>query len=1040
MRFKMLGGPIEIEHASRSLPAGSVKEQYVMAILLMDAGRTVALSSIAERLWGDKVPNNAKGNIQSYVSRLRGRIGKAGGDGRRVIAGASGGYRLNVSADDIDAKKFELLFHRARAARKGDPSRARGLLQEAESLWRGDPIASMAGQWADTTRQQLAELKHAAALLRIELDLELGTPAEDLVSELTVLAGAAHTDEKVVSLLMSALATAGRTEDALAAFQTARSRLVERGLRPGQELHVSHQRILSGNPLPQTPAVARSPAKPPDILDRDLRHLAGRDVDLEELLARVADDLRSGSGPVLYALDGMPGIGKTALAVRAAHLLGPRCPDGWLQINLRTYRPQHRVGAREALKQLLHVTRAPAADIERADSVDGLATLWRHHTSRRRVLLVLDDVADAEQVEPLIPTSAGSIVLLTSRRSLSGLPGLRQHTMGTLSDTAVREMLATIVSRELPDLAGGLDQFTRHCGGLPLAVSVAAAFLNKHPTWTLTDLNHRLSVSRLGSGGDELSAQVHAAFSMSFVALPRQLQTLLCLVAAHPGPDIEPLAAAALAGLGPGVATLALENLKEHCLIEETGPNRYRLHDLLREYALAQTAGLLGPDDVEAALRRLLDAYVASVTAADRAIRPHRSATSGALGGVAHPGFPSPGDARAWLDAEQANLRAVNTLAHERGWHRQAVMVPMVLAEHLDRRGEWRSAVGILHRALDARAAEGPAEPGDTTTARLLTDLAAAHIRVDELDEALDYAERALDTWTRAGNRHGLADTWLQIGRLHKRARRPHQAITALKEAVALYAELGELERLATAEDHLSTQLFDLGHHSEAFALGWHVVETAREIGDPALVCDVLTNLGERYSVAGQPRQALVHFRQAAELLGASADPQNAAVLANNIGAAHAALGEYAIAKASYHKALELHEGLDDPGNQTDVMINLAEAHTNCGDHPAALEQLSKAFRLVAALRDPLRHSRIHRVTGDTHRNQGRLDDALASYRIAVEQADRAEAPMDQARALRAIGDVLRLRQDPEADRYTLQADLLEQRLNTPAAVPPPTA
>ncbi|MFD0636723.1 tetratricopeptide repeat protein [Catenulispora yoronensis] len=601
-------------------------------------------------------------------------------------------------------------------------------------------------------------------------------------------------------------------------------------------------------------------------------------------------------------------------------------------------------------------------------------------------------------------------------------------------------MLSVIVGRNLPDLAQSLEQFTRRCGGLPLAMEVAAAYLRTRPTWALADLNDRLVTAQKRSAADHLNSRTYAAFAVSLYALPEEQRTVLCLLAAHPGPDIGTDAVSALTGTDPATADLALEALLEYHLIEETRPHRYRLHDLMREYALTELALRQGPADTDAALSRLLSFYLATALSADRAIHPRRrpAAESPAVARTT-PTFDSPGRARAWLDTEWQNLDAMNLLAHQRGWHDRARLLPLVLAEFLDRRGDWTRAIGILQQAMESHANAGKGF-GDATAARLLTDLAAARIRTGELDLALSLAQRALNAWVECGDRYGQANAWVQIGRTHFHARQPALAIPAYEQAAALYDSLGDLGRRAVAEDHLSVQMFELGRHAEAFTLSHRALETARDIGDPALQCDVHTNLGEMYRRAGHVDKALWHLHQAEAFIDDLGDPQNTAVLHSNIGAVHSDLGEHEAAQASFHTALTLFQALGDHRNEIDTLISLAGTDINRGDHGAAFQHLHHASHLAASIHDPLRRARIHLTTGHAHRGRRQLPEALNSYHASVAEALTAEAPLDQAHALRAIGEVLDLREDPDAAAFAQRANTIYQQLRHPAAMPDETA
>ncbi|MFD0631662.1 BTAD domain-containing putative transcriptional regulator [Catenulispora yoronensis] len=552
MQYNVLG-PVGLVLEDRFEEAGTTKEQAVLAILLMERGRAVSARTLADRLWDEHPPEKFKATLQAYISRLRRRLREAGHQAE-VITSSRAGYRMDVPAGAVDVHRFDLLVSQAQARAGADPQSARKLFRQAETLWTGEPLAGLAGVWADTVRRVLTDKLRTAVLRRIELDLRSGGSADDAVAELTELSSG-RIDQRVTELLMTALDGAGRPGDALALYREVRERLrSETGTDPRPELRMLHQRLLNGTtsqrPLAAgaagaagaggaagTPGATGAPT-PVDTLDPDPPHVAGREEDLAALVDAVTADLRPGTRGALFAVDGLAGIGKTTLAVHAAHRLRSRCPDGSLQINLHTHDPHlPPVDPRQALTQLLEAVGTPWRQLGRADTLPALAALWRKRTSGRRYLIVLDDAQDTAQIEPLIPAAAGTIVLVTSRRRLTGPSGIRQRTLGPLPDAAATEILAHITDRTLAD-DDDLARFTRSCGGLALAITVAAGHLRSRPVWTVGDLVARLSTTSRALAEDPLTGPIHTAFAMSFQALSAPLRDLLRYIAAHPGPDI----------------------------------------------------------------------------------------------------------------------------------------------------------------------------------------------------------------------------------------------------------------------------------------------------------------------------------------------------------------------------------------------------------------------------------------------------------------------------------------------------------------------
>jgi DNA-binding SARP family transcriptional activator/tetratricopeptide (TPR) repeat protein len=1021
--FRVLG-PVELLERGQSLSAGSLKEQCVLAILLFEGGRAVSAQSLAERLWDDQLPDKARETLQVYISRLRRRLRSAGDSVGVIKSSPAGGYRLDVAAHEVDVRRFDDLLVQARAAAsQPHPERARELLVQAESLWSGEPLEGLSGQWAQATRQALQERRRGAMLARIDLDLRLGRPSDELISELIALAGSGRIDQKLTGLLMRALHGAGRQDEALAAFRQVRGRLRrELGVDPSAELEKLHRRILQGDPTLASAGPAESAVEGPApyTLDRDPAFLTGREEQSRGMLAAITADLRSASGIAVYALDGMAGIGKTALAVHAAHRLAEQCPDGAVQINLHAHDPhQPAVDARAALVQLLEVTGVRAGDVGRAGTVDALAALWRRRSSGRRMLILLDDVLDVEQVAPLLPVTAGNVVLLTSRRRLLGLHAARHHTVHPLADEATVRLLERISGWQYDGDHLALERFSRHCAGLPLAATVAAAYLRARPSWTLRDLVERLATSSHADGEDQLVGPVRAAFTMSYRALSPPHQALLRRVAAQPGHDFGLHAAAALADASPERTDLVLDTLIDHHLLDEVGRHRYRLHDLLRAFAIDQVRQEHDGAETTAAIDRMIEFYAATAARAERALRPYRRNADHALASSMRGdrGVDDPAAAQTWLDRESANLIAVATYALAQPGNLHATVLPCTLAQHLDRRGRWGEAVGLLRRALEI---ESDSDPAGALAAQLGTDLAEAYVRAEDLDHALECATAALKAWSARHDVRGQADALLELGRVHWLARRPAEAADALGRSAQAYQQVGDVRGQAVADYHRGIVVFESGRQHEALALTHDALRSASSLGIAALECDLLTNLGEMYRLTERHEQALEYFERAQRLADRQGDPHNIAVLANNIAAVHNERGDHAAALVSSGTALRLFRALGDRRNEIDTLLQMAEALRHTGDRRRAAIEISRAAELADLIHDPLRHSQIRLVEGHLHRDGGRHHEATQSYEMALAAAEAAGAPLDQAHAHQALGRTLADLDDASSARLHL--------------------
>ncbi|WP_194909175.1 AfsR/SARP family transcriptional regulator [Catenulispora rubra] len=1013
--------------------AGSPREQAVLAVLLMERRRAVPARTIADRLWDDDPPDGFRSTLSSYVSRLRRQL-RSADEAAGNIASGPAGYCLDVPTEQVDVHCFDHLVTQAQSRATTDPSVARRLFRQAEALWSGEPLAGLTGVWADTVRRILMDKRRTAILRRIELDLHADGTAAEAVVELTELAAANRTDQRVARLLMAALDRDGRNTEALAVFRDLRARLHDlAGTEPGPELRALHQRLLNGTapaqPAPVT-AVDRRVQSGIDTLDPAPAYLAGREADLSVLIEAVTADLRTGQRAATFAVEGLPGAGKTALALHAAHQLRSRCPDGALQINLHAHDPHLApLDPREALTQLLDAFGTPFRELARADTLPALAALWRRRTSGRRLLLVLDDVQGSGQIEPLIPATPGTIALITSRRRLTGPPGLRQHTLAPLPDDAAVAILAHITERDLPR-DDDLVRFTRVCAGLALAITLAAGHLRSRPVWTVGDLVTRFSMTSRALADDPLTGPIHTAFAMSYQALDGTLRDLLRYIAAHPGPDIGPAAAAAMSQAPPADTDVRLDALVDHRLLDHTGPHRYRLHDLLRQFILAQS----DEQQAEASrqgVERAVTFYRAATARADHAQNPRRRAldypaASAPVDGIA---LDTAEQARTWLDHEQLNLAAITTWASQHDRPAHTGLLPHVLVQHLDHRGRSHQALELIAQTLVAPTDTGPA--ADAVTARLLTDQAGLYFRTEELGPALESAQSALAIWNAGEDRYGQADSHVQVGRIHWHAGRLDQAVAAYREAATLYEELGDHSRVAATENLCAVATYMRGQHEQAIALSNHALDLARHENDLTVIADVLLDLGEMHRRLGRQTHALACFHEAHTLSATLGDPLVTAVVNNNIGAVYQHAGNHLQALASFDAALQLLRAIGDHHTEVDSLVFMAASYTHLADHDAAFEALRNAAVLADQTRDQLQQSQIRLAEGNAYWAIDDAGRAIDAYQGALDLAREAQAPMEQAEAHRALSEVLTATGDTtRAYEHHQSALAVDSRLN----------
>ena len=691
MRFRLLG-PLEIRAGEDDWRGiGAPKWRAVLAALLINAGQIVPADVLINEVWPDTPPAKAGNLISIYVLRLRRLLGDT--DSTLLVTRAPG-YLLRLRPGDTDAQVFEALVREGRRAyAAGDPERAAAQLAEALALWHGSPLADVPPTTlVETEAERLADLRLDAAELRIMAELACGSHAQ-VIPELRRLLADHSLRENLWLLLMRALDGAGRHAEALEAYGQARSVLAEElGVDPGAELRQCYAELLAKDDAltkdagdapgsisagtvtagsrPSAPAVEARVSRPvpaPAQLPADVADFTGR----EDQIKHLCDLLASGGteadpGAVRIALvAGSGGLGKTSLAVHAAHRVRGSFPDGQLYVDLLGATPQPLPPA-DVLARFLRDLGVDGRDIPVDD--DERAARYRTVLDGRRMLVVLDNARDAAQVRPLLPGTASCAVLLTTRSRMPDLASTRLVDLNVLDDDEALALFTKVVGDER---AAAEPEATAElllaCAGLPLAIRICAARLATRSGWTiqamanrLRDEHRRLDELRVGD------LAVRASFQVSFASLPAADQPdgvapadAFRMLGLWHGPSISSAAAAALFGTVEYLATDALETLVDAHLLESTSPDRYKFHDLLRVYSSERAVADLSGPDRDAAIGRLSAGTCAPPTQPPSAVAasPTTCRFSLADGGSPATQLHQAEEALAWYDSETRQRR-----------------------------------------------------------------------------------------------------------------------------------------------------------------------------------------------------------------------------------------------------------------------------------------------------------------------------------------------------------------------------------------------
>ncbi|GLZ01143.1 BTAD domain-containing putative transcriptional regulator [Actinoplanes sp. NBRC 103695] len=967
----LLLGPVRVRRRDGALvDVGPPKQQAMLATLALVPDQAVSMARLVDALWGTELPATAAATVRTYAWRLRGLLARAGAT-QDVLVFEGDGYRLAVDPLAVDVSKAEHLAAEARSALAAEELHvARQSLADALALWAGEPLAGVPGPFAERSRNRLTELRAALTEQYAETALRLGHHQEAQLRLIEVVAEHPVRERPYV-LLMRALYGMGRQVDALEVFHDARRLLVEtHGVEPGAELTGTHERILRGD-VSLLPAAPRPdgqvlpPGTPrehagqwlpvPAQLPPDLPDFVGRaeqTAALEAVLT-VADR----TSPAVLAIIGMSGVGKTSLAVHLAHRVREHYPDGQLYVDLSepdgSGRPM--TGA-DLLGVLLAALGAPGEQIP--DSPFQRRGLLRSLVDTRRLLVLLDDVATADQIRDVLPGTPRCAVLITSRSRLDELPLSAQLTLEPFDAEDALTLLRRRIGEQRvaaePDDAVAL---LNACGGLPLAVRIVASRLASRPQRTLQSMAERLAdgrhrIDQLRTG----SLAVGAVFELGYRQLPRRQAQDFVLLAAVAGAEFGLPEAAAVLDLAPHDAELRMEGLVDAAMLAEQYPGRFRIHALLHSFALGREGD---PDAERAALVRLLSLLLATARRAFVLAVPGDSARD--VFGPDLPGVPGMHladlrSAREWAALSGDIVVTACAKAGDLGSSdvvRLAVDLLIAVGPFADdlRRDRLASIAPALAEAALRMREPAPGTPGhQRILGRAYFVCSTIAMRRGRPDEVERYARRAVAASSTGDDPVILRQALNDLGLVAQLRHDYPLAVSCFGRAAALARDLGQRSGQVASEVNAALARLRGGDPDAALAGCVAALASAREIGDDAGVSYALYVLGLTGHARERYEAAVEHFTACAEVCLTAGIRQREAQARYRLADSLLALGRTGEALAQAGQAVRRCAELGAERDQANALLVLGRVLAADGRAADAVHPLTQARDLYASL------------------------------------------------------------------------------------------
>jgi DNA-binding SARP family transcriptional activator/tetratricopeptide (TPR) repeat protein len=970
-------GPVEVRDAGAGTNLGGPKPKALLSALLLQARQVVSTERLIDLIWDDSPPQSATALVHTYVSALRRAFATAGLDGALVTRAP--GYLLNTTPDDSDLESFERDLDLARRAeRAGDHERAGHHYESVLGLWRGPAFGGVDAAFARVRADGLAEERLGAEEGYARCGLAQGRAGE-LTQPLRALVAAHPLREEARGLLMRVLYETGRQADALAVYREGRARLLdELGIEPGEQLRELHGAILGGGlatarrtrvavPVHVPPAADRPTAAVPRNLPPDIGDFTGREDALATVLRLATADASTRTTTPTVVVSGFGGAGKSALAVHAAYRLRADYPDGQLFADLRGY--DREIGAFEVLGRFLGALGTGTADLP--STVDDRVELFRRTVAGRRLVIVLDNARNEQQLRPLLPGDPRCLVLITSRSRLTGLEGAEPVELDFFSTGTAVEMLSKIIGADrVADQRTEAERIANLCGGVPLAIRAAAAKLLARPHWPLKSLAARLSDERRRL--DELAVgdlAIRSSLALNYTeltALPRRAFHLLCVLDL---PDFGWWVAAPLLGIPLEEAEETVEQLVDLRLLDVAGVDsigrvRYRFHDLVQLFGAEHAHDAEEPGEIATAVSRVLATWMALVEAGARRMP---RVTLGLR--------PNPGVA---VDVDERLVEEVED--NPTGW--------------------FKSETAAVVRAVERAGALGI----DTMTTLLITALLSSPFAArNEFDGWRRTHEAALAAARSAGNRHAEAMVLAGLGQLYYEKDDFHTALEHFTGAHTHAVAVADEATQAVALVGLGTIRRDLAEFDSARADLKAAADLGERIGDDSVVAAACYGLGVISRDHGDIDEALSWLRRCVELYRATGDNRGAALALRGVSLCHRARDEHAEAAELSMKATELLEAAGDELGATYGRQSSAKALLRLGRTEGLAEVLAGCLDSTTRHGDRFGVALMTRTLGELHLAMGDRPRARQLLETALADWESLRLPLWQARTLRDL-------------------------------------